>query len=217
MSNSNLKPLVVLGGGGHASVLVDLLRAQQREIRAVICPDDLGARAAFAGLTHFTDDDDVFQFSPEEVLLVNGIGALPQSTLRQKLSEYFIAHGYRFETVVALSAQVSPYAKLEAGVQVFPNAVIQAGVMIGSHSIINTGAIVEHDCVIGPFNHLAPRATLCGQVQTAGNVYIGAGATVIQNINLAENVVVGAGAVINQNVLPSQVCYPGRVTFKSSK
>ncbi|MGR5470774.1 DapH/DapD/GlmU-related protein, partial [Vibrio astriarenae] len=89
---------------------------------------------------------------------------------------------------------------IETGVQVFPNAIIQAGASIDCHTIVNTGVIVEHDCIIGQFNHLAPRATLCGQVRTALNVYIGAGATVIQNIQLADNVVVGAGAVVTKDV-----------------
>ncbi|MGR5070272.1 acetyltransferase [Vibrio alfacsensis] len=217
MSKLSLKPLVIIGGGGHASVLVDILREQQRKILAVISPDDLDSRLVFDGYEHFRHDEDVFQFKPEDVLLVNGVGALPKSSLRHRLTQLYQSRGYHFETVIASSALVSKFAKIETGVQVFPNAIIQAGASIDCHTIVNTGVIVEHDCIIGQFNHLAPRATLCGQVRTALNVYIGAGATVIQNIQLADNVVVGAGAVVTKDVASDQVCYPCRMTLKSSK
>ena len=38
--NDNLqrKPLVIIGGGGHASVIVDILKRQKREIVAVMTP-----------------------------------------------------------------------------------------------------------------------------------------------------------------------------------
>ncbi|TNZ44854.1 shikimate dehydrogenase, partial [Vibrio parahaemolyticus] len=42
-------PLVIIGGGGHASVLVDLLRNQNRTILAVMSPDDISTRQAFDG------------------------------------------------------------------------------------------------------------------------------------------------------------------------
>ncbi|TOE95982.1 shikimate dehydrogenase, partial [Vibrio parahaemolyticus] len=77
-----------------------------------------------------------------------------------------------FETVIANSAYVSPFSKIETGAQILPMAIIQTGVTVGSHSIINSGALVEHDCNIGSYNHIAPRATLCGQVETKNNVYV---------------------------------------------
>lgn len=212
MSKDSLRPLVIIGGGGHASVLVDILRQQQRKILAVISPDCVNTRVAFSGLTHFTHDEDIFRFKAEDVLLVNGIGMLPKSHLRLQLSQYYQSHGYQFETVVASSALVSPFANLKAGVQILPNAVVQAGATVQPHTIVNTGAIIEHDCSIGEHNHIAPSATLCGQVNTASQVYIGAGATVIQNIHLADNVIVGAGAIVTQDLMANQVCYSCRNT-----
>ncbi len=198
-------------------MLVDILLQQQREILAIICPDDLSDRRIFSGLEHFCRDEDVLRFDSEDVLLVNGIGALPKSGLRNKLACFYASHGYQFETVVASSAQVSKFAEIQAGAQVLPSAIIQAGATIGSHTIVNTGAIVEHDCSVGSFNHLAPRSTLCGQVTTGNNVYVGAGATVIQNVLLDKNAIIGAGATITQHVPLDTICYPSRVTMKSLK
>ncbi|WP_172564941.1 acetyltransferase [Vibrio navarrensis] len=194
------KPLVLIGGGGHASVLADILLGQERDIVAVISPDDLSSRAVFAGLTHLTQDEEVKRFSPESVHLVNGIGMLPRSTLRQRVNQQFLELGYQFETVIASDAHVSRFATIHSGAQILSGARVQTGAVIGEHTIVNSGALVEHDCQIGAYNHIAPRATLCGQVASEAQVFIGAGATILPGINLGQNSIVGAGVTILSHV-----------------
>ena len=214
LSKAELKPLVVIGGGGHASVLVDILRSQQREIIAIVSLEDIGQRRVFAGLIHLKNDDDVLGFSPDSIHLVNGVGMLPKSGLKRKLNEYFLSLGYTFETVISDSAQVSSFAEIEQGAQIFSGAIIQAGAVIGAHTIINSGVIIEHDSMIGQYNHIAPKATLCGQVTTHNSVYIGASATVIQNITLEQGSIIGAGAIVTKNISSEQICYPSRSVLK---
>ncbi|EDK29083.1 sialic acid biosynthesis protein NeuD [Vibrionales bacterium SWAT-3] len=193
-------PIVMIGGGGHASVLTDILLEKGREIVAVISPDDITQRSVFVGLTQLLEDADITKYSPSDVLLVNGIGMMPKSSLREKVGLYFSQLGYRFETVIASTAHVSNFASLAEGSQVLHQAVVQAGAEVGAHSIINTAALIEHDCTIGQHNHIAPRATLCGQVKTHCNVYVGAGSTVIQGIELGKGCIVGAGSTIVKDI-----------------
>ncbi|ENM3927663.1 acetyltransferase [Vibrio cholerae] len=210
------KPLVLIGGGGHASVLADILLGQGREILAVISPDDLSLRAVFAGLAHLTQDEEVKRFSPDSVYLVNGIGMLPRSMLRQRVNQQFLELGYQFETVIASDAHVSLFATIRSGAQILSGARVQTGAVIGEHTIVNSGALVEHDCQIGAYNHIAPRATLCGTVCTREAVYIGANATVIQGLVLESQSVVGAGAIVNRSLMKNYTCYPARTYLKES-
>ncbi|ENM5726505.1 acetyltransferase [Vibrio mimicus] len=210
------KPLVLIGGGGHASVLADILLGQGREILAVISPDDLSLRAVFAGLVHLTQDEEVKRFSPDSVYLVNGIGMLPRSMLRQRVNQQFLELGYQFETVIASDAHVSLFATIRSGAQILPGARVQTGAVIGEHTIVNSGALVEHDCQIGAYNHIAPRATLCGAVCTREAVYIGANATVIQGLVLESQSVVGAGAIVNRSLMKNYTCYPARTYLKEN-
>lgn len=215
MNNAaSMLPIVLIGGGGHASVLADILLRQGREIVAVICPDDISQRKVFSGIKQFLKDSDVEQFSPNSIRLVLGIGAVPRSNLREKIAKYFIELGYRFESVIAETAFVSEHAIIENGVQIMEGAVIQTGASIGLHSIVNTSALVEHDCQIGAYNHLAPKATLCGQVETQHGCYIGANATVIQGITLGVLSIVGAGAILTKPLPSQSICYPFRSIIK---
>ncbi|CDU11022.1 acetyltransferase [Vibrio coralliirubri] len=208
------QPVIVIGGGGHASVLVDILNEQKRTILAIVSPDSIETRQVFSGYKRLKTDSDVRHYSSSEILLVNGIGPQPRSKLKQKINDYFIEKGYRFETIVANSAFVSPYSKLGDGVQILNHAIIQTGTVVGAHSIINTGAVIEHDCSLGTYNHIAPNATLCGQVVTERNVYIGAGSTVINNIAIGHDAIVGAGSVLTHSLGAEKTCYPFRTIIK---
>lgn len=65
---------------------------------------------------------------------------------------------------------------------------------------VNTGAIVEHDCELEDYVHVAPNATLGGNVKVGTKSHIGIGDTVIQNVTIGKNVIVGAGAVILNDI-----------------
>lgn len=209
------KPVIILGSGGHAAVLVEMLIAQKFDIKALVSPDQPSHILAFADLEHWQDETKVFNLDPKSILLVNGIGSMPRTNTRQKVYQSFIDAGFEFQTLISPHAFVSPSVKIGAGVQVMAGCVIQTGCKIGDNSIINTGAIVDHGCQIGSHNHLAPRAALSGNVITDVGVHIGTGATIIQGIHIAAFSIIGAGAIVTKSVVEKQIIYPARSTAKA--
>ncbi|MFW3570386.1 acetyltransferase [Kosakonia cowanii] len=210
----NNKPIVIIGGGGHASVLVDVLHRQNKDIIAIISPDDINSRNIFDGIQHLRSDDDILQFPAAQIELVNAIGVAPRSSFRRNINEKYLAWGYQFATVIADNASISKYAKILPGAQILTRAVVHPGAVIGSHAIINTAAIVEHDCSVGAYNFIAPGAILCGQVVTGEDVFIGAGATVIPNLKIGNSGIVTAGAVLVSSLNAGNICYHSRTVIK---
>ena len=206
--------LLILGSGGHASVLVDILYQQKIKVDGLVSPEVIQQRKALVGLSQYQDAD-VLGFDKGKVTLINGIGSLPGCNLRRKLFNEYKALGYDFGRVIATSAIISPYAEIGMGVQIMSGAIIQAGAIVGDNTIVNTGAIIEHDCKIGAQNHIAPGVTLSGGVETASNVHIGSGASIIQLIKIGENAVVGAGSTIVKDVADNIICFPARITEKA--
>ena len=198
-------PIVLIGGGGHAAVLADILLGQKRHILGLISVDDCSQRSVLKQLPQLFRDEEIHKFSPHHVVLVMGIGMLPRSQVRKRLIIYFEALGYVFETVVASNAYVSPHATIECGTQVLTNAVVHAGAIIRSHTIVNTGAIVEHDCEIGVGCHIAPNATLCGQVICGNEVFVGAGSVILNNLRLESESIVGAGVTLSRHLKKKEV------------
>ncbi|WP_348688046.1 acetyltransferase [Aeromonas bestiarum] len=201
------KPVIVLGAGGHASVLVGILRSQGVVPLALVAPATGGMRAVLAGIPLWYDEEKILAHLPGEVELINGIGSLPGSSLRAELFARYRALGYRFASVVSTKSMVADYTVLEEGVQVMAGAIIQAGTRVGPNSIINSGAIVDHDCWIGGNNHIAPGAVLSGGVSTEDGVHIGTGAVLIQNIKVGSHTVVGAGATVTKNLANNKTLY----------
>lgn len=203
------KPLVMLGVGGHAAVLAEMLLEQKQLLIAVVAPDPIPVNSPLAGLKRITSDEQLLStYSPEEVELVNGLGSIPGNNLRWKLFEFFSAKGFRFASVISPKANLSNFLELAEGVQIMMGAQVQTNASIGKNTIINTGAIVEHDCKIGAHNHIAPGVTLSGGVITASQVHIGTGASVIQSIKIGKQAVIGAGTSIVRDVAAMQTVVP---------
>lgn len=197
---SNQKPLVIIGAGGHATVLLDILKQQNRKVIAYISPDTATNKGLFAGIKHLQKDEDISQFTPEKINLINGIGHMPNSQLRAKIYKKFTELGYQFNGVIADSAIISSKASIASCAQVLAGAIVQVGSVIGANCIINTGAIIEHDTLIGANVHMAPKTLVCGSSKIGQASFVGAGATIINNINVGEYCVVAAGTCTVKNM-----------------
>lgn len=199
------KPVIVLGAGGHAKVIIEALRRLDRKIIGLTDPNQIEGSECF-GVKVLGNDDVVLKYSPEEVLLVNGIGAMPDNKTRFKLNERIKENGFQFTQVIHPSAVIASDAKIRNGTQIMAGVVIQPGVYIGQSCIINTGAIVEHDCIINDDCHLAPGVTLSGNVTIGDRTHIGTGASIIQSIAIGQDCVVAAGSIVYEDI-PSNTKY----------
>lgn len=190
--------MIVLGGGGHAKVLIGTLQLQKRRILGFVDPNS--TLPPVLGEQNLGTDDAAFAYPPAEVELVNGIGSIGSPGARTAAFERFKAKGYTFATVVHPSASVAPDVEVEEGAQVMAGAVVQPGSRLGINAIINTKASVDHDCVIESHAHIAPGVTLSGKVHVGRGSHIGTGASVIQGITTGAYSIVGAGAVVIRDV-----------------
>lgn len=200
------KPIIMLGSGGHAAVIADIIQQLDYTLIAVVSPSS-ERRSLFSGIQHFDSDDDILQFSNDEVKLVNGLGALPGQSLRHQLFDHFTQLNYQFESVVSPYAMLSQYTTIGAGAQILTGAIIQTGSIVGCGTIINSGAIIEHDCHIGTNCHIAPGATICGGVCIGEYSHIAPGANIIQGISIGKNCVVSAGATVTKDMPDNSIAY----------
>jgi len=196
-----LLPIILLGAGGHAKVLIDALRLQSVEILGIVDVDPNKKGLELMGLPIIGSDEEVMKYSPQKIRLVNGIGSVRISPLRRQLFENFKCKGYQFENVIHPSAIIANEVILSEGVQIMAGVIIQAGCQIGVNTIINTGSLVDHDCLIGQHVHIAPGVVLSGGVVVDENVHIGTGAVIIQGLQVGANSLVAAGAVVIQDIL----------------
>lgn len=206
MTPSASLPLILLGAGGHAKVLLSLATALGCELTGV-CDPELARQGVrqWRGLTVLGGDEALAALQPAAVGLVNGVGQTVSNGTRRRLYEQLQSRGFHFPCLVHPAASVAVEARLANGVQVMAGAVLQADCEIGENTIINTRASVDHDACIGAHVHVAPGATVCGDARIGTGAFIAAGATVIQGVAIGENAVVGAGVAAVRDLAPGQV------------
>jgi len=194
---------VVLGGGGHASVVIEALQLVGVSVRGILDPRPELHGTAVVGVPVLGGDELLEKLKSEGVTaFVLGVGSVGRTPRRRKLFESGLRLGLVPLTVIHPAATCSKWASLAEGVVVLANAVINANARIGLNAIINSGAIVEHGCSIGDHTHIASGARVLGDVQIGSDVFVGAGATVKQGVLIGRGAVVGAGAVVLHDVAP---------------
>jgi len=78
------RKIIMIGGGGHAKALADILKQQHIDIYAVSSSKIDQDFILFKGLNFFLNDSEIYKFRPDEIYLVNGIGSIPGNTLREE-------------------------------------------------------------------------------------------------------------------------------------
>lgn len=194
-------PVIVLGYGGHAAVVIDALQQMGRVILGAVGPAaHEGTRPCdIAGVTVLGDESELAQYPPDTVELAHGVGGGNVMSRRRLLFEMWRARGYRFASVIHPSAVISPHVLMSEGVQIMAGAIVQARSRLDTNTLVNTGASIDHDCLIGEHAHIAPRVTLCGNVTVGAGTLVGAGSVVAPGCHIAADVLVRAGTVVTGN------------------
>ncbi len=193
-------PVILVGAGGHALVLLDALLLTSTVVLGLVDRDPKLAGRMVLGISVLGGDEALRAYAPETVRLVNAIGSAGTMERRRSLYEKYCGAGYAFASVLHPAAIISRHAVAAPGAQLMAGAVVQAGASVGENTIVNTGATVDHDCRIGAHVHLAPGVTLSGSVQIGDATHVGAGATVIQGVRIGARCTVAAGAVVLSDV-----------------
>lgn len=197
---------LILGGGGHARVLIDMMLLNRISPLGILDIDPARVGDNVLGVSILGNDDllpDLLRQGATHFAV--GVGSVGDVRPRQQVYARGLAAGLTPLTVIHPAAIVSSYTEMGAGVQLFAGAIINAGARLGANVIVNTGAIVEHDCIVADHVHLATGAKLCGAVQVGQGVHVGAGATIKQGVTIGENATVGMGAVVLRDVPPGEV------------
>jgi sugar O-acyltransferase (sialic acid O-acetyltransferase NeuD family) len=184
----------LVGAGGHAKVIADILIACGRPPAAFL--DDAPQHERILGVAVIKGLE---LPEPDSAVIV----AIGDNWTREQLARRYTL----FDIAIHPSASVSRDAEIGPGTVVMAGAVINPGSRIASHCIINTGATVDHDCLISDFAHIAPGATLGGGVQVGLGSMVGLGANVSHGRAIGEHTIVGAGSTVVHDLPPCVVAF----------
>ncbi|AZV45329.1 hypothetical protein BAOM_4751 [Peribacillus asahii] len=195
-----MKPIIVIGEGGHSKVIQDIISASGVYTIIAILDDKYTELFEKDGIKI----GPISEFSKLESS--EAIIAIGSNHIRKKIVERLECVTYA--TLIHPSAIISPSANIAEGTVVMAGSIINADTIIGKHAIINSLAVIEHDNNIRDYAHISPGAILTGNVQVGEGTHIGAGVTIIPGKNVGNWSIIGAGATVVQDI-PNDVTAVG--------
>ena len=209
-----MRNVVIIGAGGHAQVVADILLCA-REAGDPVSPtgyldDDLALAGQYRyGLPVLGTLLDLPHISHDAVIVAIGDNQVRRRVFDRLLS----AHE---ELVVARhpKAIVARDVVIGAGTVICAGVVVNPGSLIGADVILNTASSVDHHNRIGDHAHVAPGAHLGGGVTVGEGALVGIGATVLPGAVVGAWSIVGGGACVIGAVCPGSVVVgiPARVS-----
>lgn len=186
----------IIGNGGHARVVNDVLKFQKKFLVAGFISDDPDSPPIESDLRHIgpINLDTVRQYGVQRAVIAIGDNNI-RVLIARKLNDVV-----EWVTAIHPSAIASPTARVGRGVLLSAGSIVQPGVRLGDHVILNTGASVDHDSVIGDYAHIAPGVHLAGNVMVGQETLVGIGACVIPGIKIGRGAVIGAGSSVIRDV-----------------
>lgn len=187
------KGLVVLGFGGHARSIADVaLRCGIENLLFV----DVNAAPG----------ENFFGF-PVQVAMPERIPegwcvfpAAGDNALRRQQCDTIAGKGWPTIALISKNAYIGYNAKVGEATFVAPQAHLGPMTSIGRGCIINSLAVVNHECIVRDWTHIAVNANVAGRTHIGNNVFVGAGATIIERRTIVDDVIVGAGSVVIRDI-----------------
>ena len=177
------KKVVIIGAGGHAKVIADIIKKSGDEIIGFLDDNKKKGTNIIKEYKVLGDFNNRFPLaianSDYEFII-----AIGDNKKREEISH---SPNLKFYTAIHPSAQMGLDVEIQEGTVIMANACINSSAKIGKHCIINTGAIIEHDNIIEDFVHISPNVALGGTVKIGKSTHVGIGSTIKNNITICEN------------------------------
>lgn len=202
-----MKKIILIGGGGHAEVVAETIRAGGVFVLSGVIDRDLPRNLPCCEVVVVGDDDDLPRLREVCPHAFVSVGSLGSSLVRERLAARLHELGFVMPALVHPSAVVAHSVQIGEGVLIAAGAVVQPGAVIGRHAIINTRASIDHDCRIGAFAHVAPGVVMSGGVIVEDGAHIGTGSSVIGGVTIGARAVVGVGSAVVRDIPPRSVAY----------
>ena len=203
-----MKPLLLVGGGGHARACLDVIETEGNfEIQGIV--ERIGGeQAPVLGYPVIGSDADLAALLSATPSVLITVGQVKSPDARVALYELLLRLGAEFPCIVSPTSYVSKHSTIGEGTIVMHRAIINATASVGSNCIINSQALVEHEAVIGDHCHISTGAKVNGDVNIGSGAFIGIGAILREGVLIGANCVVGAGAIVLHD-LPEKTQYVG--------
>lgn len=203
-----MKKIIIIGAGGHAKVIVDIIINQQKYIIAGFIDEHLPKGTMVLDHQVLGKQDELSALVKQHSVF-GGIVAIGDNFIRSIIVKDIKTSIKEFQFVNCIhpKSNIAYDVVMGEGNVVMAGATINTSSSIGNHCIFNSNSSVDHDNKISDFVSIGPNAVNGGDIRVGDFSAIGIGATVQHKIKIEHNCIVGANSLVNKNTKPNSVYY----------
>jgi sugar O-acyltransferase (sialic acid O-acetyltransferase NeuD family) len=196
-----MKKIIVLGSGGHAKVVIDILNETNEYDIIGITSTSLEVGSAFMGIKVIGDDSVLPDYINQGISSVAiGLGGFTDNNSRVHLYSYAKTLGLSIINAIHPKAVISKNSRIGEGVTIFPGVVINTEVQVGNNVIVATGSTIDHETIIEDHVLISAGVTVGAYALIKEASVLALGSKVISGITVGQKSIVAAGAVVVKNV-----------------
>jgi len=188
-----MKTIAIIGAGGNARELADMLRALP-EFKVLGFLTNMRGKYDSPVLGDFS-----WPANNRVDAFAMGIGD-PTSKFRVACELCERYPHIEWPVIVHPTAHVGSSVTLERGVVVCIGAVATVDIIVREFSQLNYACTVGHEARIGPACLVNPGANISGGVELGRSVLVGTGSQILQYVKVGDEARIGAGAVVTKHV-----------------
>lgn len=189
-----MRPLILVGGGGHCKSVIDVAEFAGYTILGILDrPEEVGKKVL--GYDVIGTDDEMVKYVDKADFIVT-VGQIKSPDLRIKLHQMIEKVGGHLATIIAPTAHVSKYATIGEGTVIMHHAFVNAEANIGKGCIINTASAIEHEAIVGDYCHISTGAIVNGGAKVGEESFVGSQTVISQCVTIGSRAVIGAGSAV---------------------
>ncbi len=165
------KKVIIIGAGGHAKVIADIVIKSGDKLFGYI-DDKVPKGTNVLGYEVIGKIEDAEKVRNDDIYFAIGIG---DNKIRK---EIYIKYKVNYYTAVHPTAVIAMDVTIDEGTTIAANSVIGVSSKIGKCCIINTGSIIEHDNIIEDFVHIKAGTIVESKTTIQADSYIETGSVI---------------------------------------
>ena len=183
---NNKQDIILIGGGGHCSSVIDVI--EQQGIYRIAGILDLKEKIGQKNLDYSVIgcDNDLPELAREYKNFIITLGQLKTPQRRIEIFQLLQKLSVNLPMIVSPHAYVSKHATIGKGTIIMHHTQVNANAVIGNNCIINSKALIEHDAIVEDNCHIATGAIINGGVIVGKNSFIGSGVITKQYVTIPE-------------------------------
>lgn len=198
-----MKDIVILGAGGTAFEVIDIIHAINKvsptwNILGML-DDNVELLNKEVYGYNVLGDIPSSKFYPD-AFFCSSIGSAYDTSLRKRVREKVPFDNEHFATLIHPNAVISDTATIESGVVIYSNVHVSAKAHIGHDSFLVFNTVVAHECIVGRHCILTVGVFMPSDVHLGECCYIGVGVSFRHQLSVGNNCLIGMGTRVVKSI-----------------